>query len=163
MTEKILWPLVTNVIRRNKASNTFGRFADRKSGAHWGWDFFAVSGTPCYAIANGTIDAIYGHASDTGSFGRVVVLKFRFGTRDLYAAYCHLSREVVNVGDRVSAGDQIGFTGNSGNASSMKGLDQHLHFEIRTSVRPPPGGEPSRLSPIIVYKKCPLHQTIVEP
>jgi peptidoglycan LD-endopeptidase LytH len=160
---KILWPLVNNVIRRNKLSNTFGRFAERKSGAHWGWDFYAVSGTPCFAIADGVIEAVYGHTSDTGSFGRVVVLKFSIALKDLYAAYCHLSNETVKIGDKVQAGDQVGFTGNSGNASSMKGLDQHLHFEIRTSVRPPPGGEPSRLSPVVVFRRCPLHHSVIEP
>lgn len=159
----VLWPLVTNVIRRNKESNTFGRFPERESGRHWGWDFYAPAGTPCFAIADGTVEAIYGDASDTRSFGRVVVLRFAFGRRILYAAYCHLSREVVNVGDTVKAGAQIGLTGNSGNASTMRGLDQHLHFEIRTLVRPPPGGRPVRLSPKTVFKKCPLHHAILEP
>lgn len=160
---KILWPLVVNEIRQNKLYNTFGRFAERKSGVHWGWDFYAPCGTACYAIADGTIVAIYGHVSDKGSFGHVVVLHFNFEGRDLYAAYCHLSGHTVHVGQKVSAGDQVGFTGNSGNASDMKGLDQHLHFEIRSSVRPQPGGEPLRISPMVVFRKCPLHHRIVEP
>lgn len=159
---KILWPLVSNVIRRNKLSNTYGRFAERASGAHWGWDFYAKAGTPCFAIADGTIDLVYGHASDTGSFGLVAVLKFTHETGELYAAYCHLSRVVVSVGQRVAAGDQIGFTGNSGNASNMRGPDEHLHFEIRNSRRPPPGGQPSRISPLRVFKRCPLNSPIVE-
>jgi peptidoglycan LD-endopeptidase LytH len=159
----VLWPLVNNVIRRHQLCNTFGRFPERKTGTHWGWDLFAMRGTPCFAIAEGTIEAIYGHASDTGNFGLVAVLRFKFDQTELFAAYCHLSNVVVTVGRRVKAGDEIGLTGNSGNASSMKGADQHLHFEIRTSVRPPPGGEPLRLSPIKVFRRCPLHHPIVEP
>jgi murein DD-endopeptidase MepM/ murein hydrolase activator NlpD len=159
----ILWPLVSNVIRRNKLSNTFGHFPERASGTHWGWDFYAKAGTPCFAIADGTIDLVYGHASDTGSFGQVVVLKFQHKARTLYAAYCHLSAAVVTAGRQIKAGDQLGFTGNSGNAHNMAGLDEHLHFEIRTSGRPPPGGEPLRLSPLSVFGKCPLQTAIVEP
>lgn len=158
----ILWPLVHNVIRRNKPSNTFGRFQERKSGTHWGWDFYAEAGTPCFAIADGRIELIYGNVSDTGSFGQVVVLRLQHEARTLYAAYCHLSGAVVTVGQGVQAGDQVGFTGNSGNAQSMRGLDQHLHFEIRTSSRPPPGGEPHRLSPMVVFGHCPLHAPVIE-
>jgi murein DD-endopeptidase MepM/ murein hydrolase activator NlpD len=160
---KILWPLVNNVIRRNKLSNTFGRFPDRASGVHWGWDFYAKAGTPCFAIADGSIDLVYGHVSDTGSFGQVAVLKFKHASRTLYAAYCHLSGVVVTVGRTVHAGDQIGFTGNSGNAANMRGPDEHLHFEIRTSSRPPPGGEPFRISPLRVFGRCPLDAPIIEP
>lgn len=164
MTSKILWPLVSNMIRRNKLSNTFGRFAERTSGTHWGWDFYAKRGTPCFAIADGPVKAVYGAATDTGSFGLVVVQEFAFEGRKLYAAYCHLSAALVQASPHaVAAGTQIGMTGNSGNASTMKGDDEHLHFEIRSSVRPPPGGEPVRLSPLTVFKVCPLHRPILEP
>jgi len=159
---KILWPLVNNIIRRNKLSNTYGRFVERTSGVHWGWDFYAEAGTPCYAIADGKLVLRYGSANDTGSFGLVSVLEFSFENRMLYAAYCHLSGVSAPLG-AIGAGEQIGFTGNSGNAQSMQGLDQHLHFEIRTQPRPPPGGDPYRLSPLIVFKRCPLHQVIFEP
>ena len=163
---KILWPLVSNEIRRNKLSNTFGRFTERKSGTHWGWDFYAKAGTPCFAIADGPIKNVYGAASDTGSFGLVVVQEFKFEGRTLYAAYCHLSASLVQPspkGTIIAAGEQIGLTGNSGNASTMKGDDEHLHFEIRSSVRPPPGGEPYRLSPLNIFKVCPLNFPIIEP
>jgi murein DD-endopeptidase MepM/ murein hydrolase activator NlpD len=159
---EILWPLVSNVIRRGKLSNTYGRFPERKSGTHWGWDFYAKAGTPCYAIADGRIEAIYGSTSDTGSFGQVVVLQFDFGGKKLYAAYCHLSGATVGLRP-VKAGEQVGMTGNSGNASNMTGLDEHLHFEVRTSVRPPPGGAPHRISPLTIFGTCPLHTPIVEP
>lgn len=160
---KILWPLVNNVIRRNKLSNTFGRFPERASGTHWGWDFYAKAGTPCFAISDGTIEMIYGDSSDTFSFGKVVVLKFEHSIRTLYAAYCHLSGAVVIAGQQVKAGNQVGFTGNSGNAHNMQGLDEHLHFEMRTSARPDKGGEPLRLSPLTVFGKCPLNTAIHEP
>lgn len=156
------WPLVSNVIRRNKLSNTFGRFPERASGVHWGWDFYAKAGTPCFAIADGEIAMIYGRASDRASFGLVAVLKFEFEGKPLYAAYCHLSATSVAVGQQVRAGDQIGATGNSGNAFTMKGDDEHLHFEIRSSARPAPGGPPRRYSPLKVFGFCPLHDAVIE-
>lgn len=159
---QILWPLVNNVIRKNKLSNTFGRFPERAKGVHWGWDFYAAAGTPCYAIADGKIVLQYGDKNDTDNFGLVAVLEFQLEGKTLYAAYCHLNRIVAQNGP-ISAGYQIGFTGNSGNAHSMVGADEHLHFEIRTSSRPAPGGEPRRISPLKVFKTCPLTQPIYEP
>jgi len=158
----VLWPLVNNVIRRNKISNTYGRFKERTAGAHWGWDFYAPSGTPCYAIADGTVSMIYGNAHDTGNFGLVAILDFEFEGKTLYAAYCHLSAVVAVLGKDIKAGEQIGFTGNSGNASTMKGLDEHLHFELRESARPT-RGQAGRITPLTVFKVCPLHAPIYEP
>lgn len=159
---KILWPLVSNMIRMNKLSNTFGKFAERTSGVHWGWDFYAEAGTPCYAIADGEIVLRYGdRPTDTGAFGLVSVLKFEFEGKPLFAAYCHLQSVVAPIGP-ITAGEQVGFTGNSGNAKGMTGREQHLHFEIRKSARPPPG-ELYRLSPLRLYGICPLHEAIVEP
>lgn len=160
---QILWPLVQNIIRKQKLSNTFGEFpGQRNSGVHWGWDFYAAKGTECYAIADGEIQMIYGKSTDTDGFGLVVVLKFNFENRNLYAAYCHLDKAIVSPGVKVKAGDFIGYTGNSGNAHNMKGADEHLHFEIREEPRPPKGKK-GRLSPFVVFKKCPLHEMIIEP
>ena len=159
----VLWPLVYNVIRRNKFSNTIGVFAERASGGHWGRDFYAPKNTPCYAIADGDIAAIFGTSADTESFGLVVVLKFKYEHKTLYAAYCPLQKATVILNQKaIAAGDEIGYTGNSGNAFNMTGEDEHLHFEIRESVRPPPGSF-HRLSPIKVFKTCPLHLAVVEP
>lgn len=165
---QIGWPLVQNIIRRKKKSNTYGRFKERKSGVHWGWDFYAKVGTPCYAIADGVIADVYGGQNDTKNFGLVVVLEFEFEGKKLYAAYCHLNSSAVlkKTSDNpalVTKGQLIGHTGNSGNAFNMSKEDEHLHFELRTSSKPVPGGHPFRLDPIQIFKKCPLDFVISEP
>lgn len=51
--------------------------------------------------------------------------------------YCHMSKRLVNVGQRVEAGDHIGVEGTTGYSTGS-----HLHFEVRdstgTSINPAP-------------------------
>lgn len=63
-------------------------------------------------------------------FGNHVVIDHGGG---IYSAYAHLRRGSVRVrrGDRVSAGQQLGEVGNSGNAS-----EPHLHFQLMDNPRP---------------------------
>lgn len=166
MSNKIGWPLVTNIIRRGSLRHTFGmvrRMANGKRRAHQGWDFYSEPGYRCYAIADGTVAMV----RDAGAYGKQVAVKFRHdfdgdGDEDvLYAFYAHLSRIDVVEGQNVAKGQQIGLTGNTGNARSMRGKDQHLHFEIRTAVRPG-RGLGGRISPYSVYGRCPLKEPVLE-
>lgn len=156
------WPLDRNRIRRGLMNHTFGmvrRNADGTRRPHQGWDFEAVPGTPCYAIADGIIHSV----RDWGAYGLQVTLGFDFdydddGDRDhLFAFYAHLSQADVQTGQAIRKGEKIGLTGNSGNARSMRGADQHLHFELRTE--PAPGlGLGGRASPWTLFGVCPLHE-----
>lgn len=155
------WPLDSNVIRRGLLNHTFGmvrRNANGTTRPHQGWDFYAATGTPCYAIANGEI----AHIRTVGDYGNTIVMEFRHditgdgGAEKLFAAYSHLSRIEVAVGQRVSLGQRIGLTGNTGNAISMRGQDQHLHFELRT-VPTPGRGLIGRVSPMAIFRHCPLN------
>ena len=159
----IVWPLDYNIIRNKHISNTFGKFRERTKGHHWGWDFYAPAGTACYAIADAISIQTYGKASSKENFGLVLVLEFEFEGRRLFAAYCHLSKIVthgIGAHSQVKAGDLIAYSGNSGNAYNMKGQDEHLHFELRETVRPLPG-EKGRLSPIRAFKTLPLKSPII--
>ncbi|MBX9392586.1 LysM peptidoglycan-binding domain-containing M23 family metallopeptidase [Streptomyces sp. TRM72054] len=91
------------------------------SGYHTGVDFAAPSGTPLKAVGAGTVVS----AGWAGAYGNQVVIKLADG---YYAQYAHLSALSVSSGQSVSAGQQIGLSGSTGNSTGP-----HLHFEIRTT------------------------------
>ncbi|MFJ8899708.1 M23 family metallopeptidase [Streptomyces sp. NPDC102351] len=91
------------------------------SGSHTGIDFHAASGTPVQSVGVGTVvEAGWG-----GAYGNQVVIKMHDGT---YTQYAHLSSLAVSVGQEVTAGQQIGLSGATGNVTGA-----HLHFEARMS------------------------------
>ena len=153
----LAWPLERNHIRGSSRNNAFGMVRNGGARAHQGWDLMATPVTPCYAIANGKIE----FANPAGKLGNMILLKFEYRGQMLYAAYCHLNFMLVRQGDAVIRGDKIGYTGNTGNAASMRGEDQHLHFEIRTT--PLPGkGLGSRIDPAKLYGRAPIGWTFFE-
>ncbi|MFE3167584.1 peptidoglycan DD-metalloendopeptidase family protein [Streptomyces sp. NPDC059224] len=91
------------------------------SGYHTGVDFVVPTGTPVKAVGEGTVVT----AGWGGAYGNQVVIRLADG---YYAQYGHLSALSVSVGQTVTAGQQIGLSGATGNVTGP-----HLHFEIRTS------------------------------
>ncbi|MET9696951.1 M23 family metallopeptidase [Streptomyces sp. NPDC006529] len=90
------------------------------SGSHTGVDFHAAEGTVVHAVGAGVVV----EAGDGGAYGNNIVIKHNDGT---YTQYGHLSRLSVSAGEQVTAGQQIGLSGNTGNS-----FGAHLHFEART-------------------------------
>ncbi|MCM5681749.1 M23 family metallopeptidase [Schlegelella sp. S2-27] len=153
----LAWPLERNEIRRGVQNNAFGMVRNGGTRPHQGWDLYAAPGTPCYAIADGKIELI-----ETGSaLGNMVLLGFDRGGQRLYAAYCHLSFVLARDGEPVRRGDMLGYTGNTGNAASMTGDDQHLHFEVRTAKKPG-HGLGGRIDPADLYGRAPVGWTFFE-
>ena len=108
--------LERNRIRRSSDSHTFGLVRRNFEGSvrpHQGWDLYAVSGTKCFSISKGTVK----FAGERGALGQLIVISI--DDTGYYAAYAHMSKISVAVGDEVKLGQMIGLTGNSGNASSM--------------------------------------------
>lgn len=87
------------------------------SGYHTGSDYAAPSGTEVVAAASGTVTA----AGFSGPYGNQITIQHEDGTETTYS---HLSSMSVSVGDTVSAGEQIGAVGSTGNSTGP-----HLHFE----------------------------------
>lgn len=103
-----------------------GREGGRRS--HHGIDIFAPRGTPVLAATDGTVRS----TSPNNLGGNVIWLSDERRRQTLY--YAHLDRHAVSAGDRVRAGDTIGFVGNTGNARTTP---PHLHFGIYRRGRGP--------------------------
>lgn len=153
----LAWPLQRNHIRRGVSNNAFGMVRNNHTKAHQGWDLMATPLTPCYAIADGTIYDV----RLSPSYGKMVFLQFKHADRTLWAVYCHLSLIHVVRGDAVSRSQIVGQTGNTGNASNVRGEDQHLHFEIRYT---PEGGAglSGRVDPAELLGPAPIGRTVFE-
>jgi murein DD-endopeptidase MepM/ murein hydrolase activator NlpD len=91
------------------------------SGYHTGVDFAAATGTSLKAVGAGTVVS----AGWGGAYGNQVVIQLSDGH---YAQYAHLSSLSVSAGQSVTAGQEIGLSGATGNVTGP-----HLHFEIRTT------------------------------
>ncbi|MFJ8714027.1 peptidoglycan DD-metalloendopeptidase family protein [Streptomyces violaceus] len=91
------------------------------SGYHTGVDFVVPTGTSLKAVGAGTVVS----AGWGGAYGNQVVIQLEDGK---YAQYAHLSSLSVSAGQTVTAGQQIGLSGATGNVTGP-----HLHFEIRTT------------------------------
>jgi murein DD-endopeptidase MepM/ murein hydrolase activator NlpD len=91
-------------------------------GYHTGIDMAVPVGTKIIAVADGKIES----ANWGKSYGIQAVQKVDGG----WVIYAHLSKLDVKPGDKVTKGQQIGLSGNTGNSSGP-----HLHFEMRDNIR----------------------------
>jgi peptidoglycan LD-endopeptidase LytH len=101
--------------------STFGVPRDGGRRDHHGIDIFAPRDTPVLAAADGIVTWV--GVNNLG--GNVVWVWDPARGQNHY--YAHLSKQAVSTGQRVSAGDVVGFVGNTGNARSTP---PHLHFGI---------------------------------
>ncbi|MGB9640374.1 MAG: M23 family metallopeptidase [Anaerolineales bacterium] len=86
---------------------------------HIALDFGAPVGTPVKATMDGKV--IYAGWNDEG-YGNLVIVE-----NGPYRTYfAHLSKIPVKVGEKVSFGMVIGYSGNTGNSTGP-----HLHYEVR--------------------------------
>ena len=111
---------VANII----VTSPFGGRADPTgfSGSfHNGIDMGGTSSTPIMASRSGTVV----QASFDGSAGNYIIIDHGDG---YYSYYLHLSNYIATPGQSVSAGQNIGTMGTTGNSTGV-----HLHFGIATS------------------------------
>jgi len=85
---------------------------------HRGIDIKAKSGTPVLATADGKV--IF--AGEDGKYGIVVRILHPDG---YVTAYCHLSKHIIERGDRVILGQEIAAVGSTGLSTAP-----HLHYEL---------------------------------
>jgi murein DD-endopeptidase MepM/ murein hydrolase activator NlpD len=125
----------------------FGEGRDRGRRRHEGIDIFAPRGTPAVAAMDGWVTA-----QTTNRLGGNVVWIWSLRRRvSLY--YAHLDRHAVSPGDRVRAGDVVGYVGTTGNA---RGTAPHLHF----GVYGPPDGA---VDPLPFVCDAPCGERLMQP
>lgn len=108
-----------------RISSNFGyrRFRGERD-FHTGIDVAVWYKTPVHATAGGTVVA----AGWQSGFGWTVEIQHERGYSTVYG---HLSRYLVDVGDKVKKGQTIGLSGSSGNSTGP-----HLHYEVQSNGVP---------------------------
>ncbi len=106
----------------------YGSTQNNTRDPHHGVDMGNPIGTPVHAAADGKVvfagsdkEAIY--SPWTNFYGNVIVIQH---DGDLFTLYGHLSKVIVQAGQTVQSGEQIGEVGREGVA-----IGSHLHFEVR--------------------------------
>jgi murein DD-endopeptidase MepM/ murein hydrolase activator NlpD len=101
-------------------SNDFGAPRDGGTRKHQGNDIIAPMGTTIVAPLSGTITLL----QSSGKGGLAI---FETGVGNVGFYFAHEQEITAHQGDEVTAGQEIGRVGNTGNAA---GGTPHLHFEI---------------------------------
>ncbi|NCP67821.1 peptidoglycan DD-metalloendopeptidase family protein [bacterium] len=107
--------------------------ATENSGSHPGIDIKTLIGTPVHSIANGIV---YKVGNQSTGFGKSVSVahvnipdpRNPGQTTTLVSTYAHMSKTNVREGEKVSKGQIIGESGDTGFATAP-----HLHFQIDRS------------------------------
>ncbi len=101
----------------NKVTSNFGA---RRRRYHYGTDIGLKVGDTIVSAFDGTVRIVDYEAR---GFGHYIVVRHNNGLESLYA---HLSKPLVKVNQKVSAGELIGLGGNTGRSTGP-----HLHLEFR--------------------------------
>lgn len=123
------WPLDSITITQQFGGSQFAKTNPGIYGRafHPGTDFGASIGTKVKSIGSGTVKGMGNTDAYPGCYawGRWILIEHDNGISSLYA---HLSSILVNPGDKVSAGDVIAFSGNTGITTGP-----HLHLTLYAS------------------------------
>ena len=114
---ELCWPLPGHTY----ISCNFGDDDAYGNSGHRGTDIPAPEGTPILAAHSGTV-IISGW---NNSYGNQVLLDNGAG---LSTRYAHMTAAAVSAGETVTAGQVIGYVGNTGDSTGF-----HLHFEVMQS------------------------------
>jgi hypothetical protein len=109
-----------------------GTVFDNKGEFHGGIDLGANEGTAIYAAYAGTVYGTNSSGPNTGShdYGYWVCIQSTIGGKSFLHLYGHMCEEpMVKAGDKVTAGQQIGKVGNTGDSNG-----NHLHFEMTATT-----------------------------
>lgn len=105
------WPLEGEILKR---------YANSPTSKHAGLDIAVAPGTPVHAARSGEV--IYA-GSSISAYGKMVIIRH---SDDMATCYAYNSELLVKTGDRVSRGEVVARSGDTG-----KGGEPYLHFQIR--------------------------------
>jgi LysM repeat protein len=97
-----------------RITDTFGT----RNGKHKGIDIAAPKGEKIVSVSDGKVTKSY----YSNTYGHVVFVEHPEGYETVYA---HLSKRMVDVGQAVKKGQELGIIGNTGVSTGI-----HLHFEL---------------------------------
>jgi murein DD-endopeptidase MepM/ murein hydrolase activator NlpD len=109
-----LWKMPLDVI---KITSIFG---PRWGRGHYGTDLDLETGDPVYSGFDGIVRV---KSYDRYGWGYYVLVRHKNGLESLYG---HLSKQLVEVGQELKAGDILGKGGSTGRSTGS-----HLHYELR--------------------------------
>lgn len=126
-----------NTSQKNMGYSSFNRF-------HYGTDFgpakVGVDGDPVIAVGSGTVAYVSGN---TGGQGNCIALKMDKNSQH-YFVYMHLCKKpAFKVGDKVTAGQIIGYMGTTGNSTGT-----HLHLGLHIGAAWPTSDKTHRIDPL---------------
>lgn len=129
LEERLRWISSTPAITpaRGIITSGFGYRRDPVHGSrafHRGIDIAAAPGNPVRATADGIVT----RAGRVGGLGQAVYVSHGYG---LTSRYGHMSKLVVEPGQKIRRGDVIGYVGNSGRSTGY-----HLHYEVHLDGKP---------------------------
>lgn len=122
--------------------------APRGSHAHNGIDLAGHEGAPVYAAGAGAVrHAVTEYAPGFGGYGQTVTIAHDDGSHTLYA---HLSRVLVQPGQRLAAGELLGSVGRTAyTADDPAALTRAPHVHFEASAKPYPlRSDEGRLDPV---------------
>ncbi|MEA5402103.1 peptidoglycan DD-metalloendopeptidase family protein [Arcicella sp. DC2W] len=95
---------------------------------HLALDFWTLTNTPVYSVLNGNIHS-FSFNPAKGQFGGCIITEHFIGER-FYLLYGHLSAKSIQrfkIGQKISAGELIGFIGDENENGQWP---PHLHFQL---------------------------------
>ena len=98
---------------------------------HTAVDIGAPVGTPIYAAAAGTVLIADGRGLYNTGYGNYVVINHIINGQQIQTLYAHMNKVAATAGEKVTAGEIIGYVGRTGLATGP-----HLHFEVNGAVNP---------------------------
>lgn len=118
------WPTTPHLVTQAFGNTSFAASGAYNGNGHNGIDIGVPIGTPIKTALSGVVMGAGNTDSVSGcySFGKWIAIKH---TNGLATVYAHLSSVGVSVGQAVSTGDIIGFSGMTGYATGP-----HLHFGV---------------------------------